>query len=75
MKTKLIIALLLLSALSDQLSAAPKYQVRRANGRFAPWWFHFGLPVVKWEDCPVTPDKFKGPFWTPSAANPITGRY
>jgi hypothetical protein len=75
MKANLILILIALVAFAPLAEAKPKYQVRRANGRFAPWWFHFGLPVVKWEDCPATPDKQPPPFWTPNYANPITGRY
>jgi hypothetical protein len=77
MTNRLLILIVALGLFTPALEAKPKHQVRRADGRFAPKWFHFGLPVVEWKRCPVTPDKMPlsdlNRPW--SAAHPITGRY
>jgi hypothetical protein len=80
MKTLLLpIALIVLVASAPLAEAKPKYQVRRADGRFAPWWFHFGLPIVPRERCSATPEKFRvimgDGYRAMDASSPITGRY
>jgi hypothetical protein len=39
-------------------------------------WRTLWIPgVVAWAECPVTPDKFPPPWWTPNYASATTGRY
>ncbi len=94
MKTLLILLIALgsqLSALSSQLPdpaghrpalhATDRDSVSRSPRPYyqtIPGWKRLWLPIVPWDQCPVTPDKMvkiRGPLGNPSAHNPATGRY